>query len=220
MGGKLAVLRGVAVAAALCGGAAQAQADKIEDPAKFESDPLMGGEKNVMTRFGLTPKWDRIRKMILDGKSLDSGRLTEWIQWAQTLQAMTPAERLLAINKRVNRDFDYDTDDDIWGQADHWADPLEAVKKKRLDCEDFAIFKFFLAHEAGIQDEDLAIAIGKIRSTGEFHAIMLGADGDTTYVLDNRSSYMRDSATYGDFTIMYSVDFNDVWFYPRAYKNN
>lgn len=46
---------------------------------------------------------------------------------------------------------------------------------------------------------------------------MLGADGDATYVLENRSSYMRDTATYSDFTIMYSVDFNDVWLYPRAY---
>ena len=31
---------------------------------------------------------------------------------------------------------------------------------------------------------------------------------------------MLDTATYGDFTFMYSVDFNDVWLYPRAYKNN
>lgn len=220
MGRKLAVLAVVLLAAATCGGTSLAQTDKPEDPAKFASDPLMGGEKNVITRFGLTPKWDRIRKLILAGDGLDATGLVEWVNWAQTLQLMPPTERLLAINKRVNRDFKYAIDDDIWGQADYWADPAEAARKKRLDCEDFAIFKFFLAHTAGIQDEDLAIAIGKIRSTGEFHAVMLGADGDTTYVLDNRSSYMRDSATYGDFTIMYSVDFNDVWLYPRAYKNN
>jgi predicted transglutaminase-like cysteine proteinase len=220
MSRSMAVLAVVILAAVTCGGHSLAQTDKPEDPAKFESDPLMGGEKNVITRFGLTPKWDRIRKLILVGDGLNATGLVEWVKWAQSLQAMAPTERLLAINKRVNRDFKYANDDDIWGQADHWADPAEAVRKKRLDCEDFAIFKFFLAHTAGIEDEDLAIAVGKIRSTGEFHAVMLGADGDTTYVLDNRSSYMRDSATYGDFTIMYSVDFNDVWFYPRAYKNN
>lgn len=215
-----AVLGVVVFVAAICGSSVQSWADQPEDPNKFVSDPLMGGQKNVMTRFALTPKWDRIRKMILDGKSLNSGALTSWIEWAKTLQPKSPTDRLLAINKRVNGDFKYDTDDDIWDEPDYWADPIEAVKKRRLDCEDFAIFKLFLAHEAGIKDEDLAIAIGKIRSTGEFHAIMLGADGDTTYVLDNRSSYMRDTATYSDFTIMYSVDFNDVWLYPRAYKNN
>jgi len=220
MGRMLAVLGVVILASAICGGGPLVQADQPEDPAKFENDPVMGGEKNVMTRFGLTPKWDRIRKLILDGSGLNATGLIEWVEWAHTLQSMPPTKRLLAINKRVNKDFKYATDDDIWGQADHWADPVEAIQKKRLDCEDFAIFKFFLAHTAGIQDEDIAIAIGKIRSTGEFHAVMLGADGDTTYVLDNRSSYMRDTATYGDFTIMYSVDFNDVWLYPRAYKNN
>jgi hypothetical protein len=31
---------------------------------------------------------------------------------------------------------------------------------------------------------------------------------------------MRDTATYGDFTIMYSVDFNAIWLYARAYQNN
>lgn len=217
---SMTVFAVVILAAATCGVPSLAQADKPEDPAKFESDPLMGGEKNVITRFGLTPKWDRIRKLILAGDGINAAGLVEWVKWAQTLQPMSPTERLLAIHKRVNKDFKYATDDDIWGQADYWADPAEAVRKKRLDCEDFAIFKFFLAHTAGIQDEDLAIAVGKIRSTGEFHAVLLGADGDTTYVLDNRSSYMRDSATHGDFTIMYSVDFNDVWLYPRAYKNN
>ena len=65
---RLAVLGVVALAAVFCGSPTQVQADQPEDPAKFESDPLMGGPKNIMTRFKLAPKWDRIRKMILDGQ--------------------------------------------------------------------------------------------------------------------------------------------------------
>ena len=70
----------------------------------------------------------------------------------------------------------------------------------------------------GIPGEDLAIAVGKIPSTGEHHAILFAADGRATYVLDNRSRYLKDTDTHGDFQVLYSVDFNDVWLYPGAFK--
>ncbi len=123
------------------------------------------------------------------------------------MQPKSPTDRLLAINKRVNSEFRYDIDPEIWDQDDYWAQPIEAKRKGRLDCEDYAIFKLFLARTAGVDDKDLAIAVGKIRSTGEFHAIMLGSDGESLYVLDNRTNYMRDTDTYSDFLVMYSVRF-------------
>ena len=30
---------------------------------------------------------------------------------------------------------------------------------------------------------------------------------------------MRDTDTYGDFQVMYSIDFKDVWLYPGAFQN-
>ena len=119
----------------------------------------------------------------------------------QILAAEVPNHRLLAINRRVNSEFRYDIDPKIWGEDDYWAQPIEAKRKGRLDCEDYAIFKFFLARAAGVDEGDLAIAVGKIRSTGEFHAIMLGADGGSVDMLDNRSNYMRDTDTYNDFLV-------------------
>jgi hypothetical protein len=47
---------------------------------------------------------------------------------------------------------------------------------------------------------------------------MFGAADGTTYVLDNRSRYLRDTATYSDFQVMFSVDFDDVWLYPAAFQ--
>src|SRR5262245_14782062 len=136
MGRKLAVLAVVICAAGL-GGPLMARADQPEDPTKFESDPMLGGQKNVILKFILTPKWDRIRKLIMSGQEDKAAELAEWIEWAKSLQPKSPTDRLLAINRRVNDKFTYDTDDDIWGEDDYWADPREAVRKKRLDCEDF-----------------------------------------------------------------------------------
>ena len=211
---------GVAVAAfASCAGAPAARAATPEDPAQVESDPIRGGTKLVATNFKLTPKWDRVRQLILDGTEIKSAELSAWVAWANGLQSKSVTERLLAINTRVNRDFKYASDLQIWGKPDYWDAPVEAQEKKRIDCEDYAIFKLFLSHIAGIQDQDLAIAVGKIPSTGEHHAIMFGIDGRTTYVLDNRSRYMLDTDTHGDFQVMYSVDFHEVWLYPSAFQN-
>jgi predicted transglutaminase-like cysteine proteinase len=40
------------------------------------------------------------------------------------LQPKSPTDRLLAINKRVNSEFRYDTYPDIWDQDDYWAEPI------------------------------------------------------------------------------------------------
>jgi predicted transglutaminase-like cysteine proteinase len=206
------------VTVALCAALPAAATSQPGDPARFESDPIRGGHKLVATNFKLAPKWDRVRLLILDGTEMKASELAEWVKWANGLQSMPVIERLLAINTRVNKEFKYASDRKIWGKPDYWAEPVESTGKMRMDCEDYAIFKLFLAHLAGIQDEDLAIAVGKIPSTGEHHAIMFGVDAGTTYVLDNRSRYVRDTAGYSDFQVMYSVGFDDVWLYPASFQ--
>jgi len=212
---------GVALAAfAWCAGAPPARATTAEDPAQVESDPIRGGNKWVVANFKLTPKWDRVRQLILDGTEIKAEELSAWVAWANGLQSVPVIERLLAINTRVNKEFKYATDQQVWGKPDYWDTPVEAQEKKRIDCEDYAIFKLFLAHIAGIRDQDLALAVGKIPSTGEHHAIMFGVDGSTTYILDNRSRYLLDTDTHGDFQVMYSVNFHEVWLYPSAFQKN
>ena len=206
------------VAFAWCAGAVAARATTAGDPVQAENDPIRGGNKWVVANFKLTPKWDRVRQLILDGTQIKSEELSAWVAWANGLQSKPVTERLLAINKRVNKDFKYATDPQVWGKPDYWDAPVEAQEKKRIDCEDYAIFKLFLAHIAGIQDTDLALAVGKIPSTGEHHAIMFAVDGSTTYILDNRSRYMLDTDTHGDFQVMYSVNFHEVWLYPSAFE--
>ena len=207
------------VAFAFCAGTPVVRGATPDDAAaQAENDPIRGGNKWVIANFKLTPKWDHVRQLILDGTEIKAAELSAWVAWANGLQSKSVTDRLLAINTRVNKEFKYATDQQVWGKADYWDTPIEAVEKKRIDCEDYAIFKMFLAHIAGIQDEDLALAVGKIPSTGEHHAIMFGVDGPATYVLDNRSRYMVDTATHGDFQVMYSVNFHEVWLYPNAFQ--
>jgi len=185
-----------------------------EDPAQFESDPLIGGSKIITTSFASFKKWDRVRQYLIGAQVMNTPGLDAWVEWAESLRGQPARDRIYAINRRVNKDFKYQTDGQIWGTADYWETPGEALDKGRLDCEGYAIFKMYLGYAAGIEAEDMAILVGKIVSTGEAHAVLLAAAEDIGYVLDNRSPYVVDTDTYADFQVYYSLDFNDVWVYP------
>jgi len=189
-----------------------------EDPAQFESDPLIGGNKFVTTSFKSLQKWDRVRVYVNGEKTLREPGLAPWLDWARSLRDQPVNKRLAAINRKVNGAFRYQVDRATWGKDDYWETPAEAVEKGRLDCEGFAIFKMYLAYVAGIGAEDMAILVGKIPSTGEGHAILLAGGNGVGYVLDNRSPYIVDTDTYGDFKVLYSVDFNDLWMYPALFQ--
>jgi predicted transglutaminase-like cysteine proteinase len=189
-----------------------------EDPAQFESDPLIGGSKIITTSFKSLPKWDRVRLHLIGEQTLQRPDLAPWVEWAEGLRGQAVKDRLYAINRRVNKDFKYQTDNKIWGKPDYWETPDEALGKGRLDCEGFAIFKMYMGYRAGIEAEDMAILIGKILSTGEAHAILLAGGDGVGYLLDNRSPYVVDTDTFTDFKVLYSVDFNDVWMYPALFQ--
>ena len=180
---------------------------------EFAEEKLIGGTKVVQTDFKSFPKWDRIRKILIKHKSYNPAVLTKWLTWAEGLKDKPQRDRLAAINGRVNKSFPYKTDRRLWNKDDFWEDPEQAAKKGALDCEGYAIFKYFLGLSAGIDAEDMAVLIGRIRSTGEFHAIMIAHADGRNYVLDNRKRYMIDMDTERDFASFYSVDLDDIWLY-------
>lgn len=199
--------------------AARGDSAPPEDPAQFESDPLIGGQKFITTSFKSLQKWDRVRVYVMGEKPMAELALKTWVEWAHSLREQPINKRLAAINRKVDAAFHYQIDRKTWGKDDYWETPAEAVEKGRLDCEDFAIFKMYLAYAAGIQAEDMAILIGRIQSTGEGHAILLAGGNGTGYLLDNRSPYIVDTDTYADFKVLYSVDFNDVRMFPSLFQH-
>src|SRR4030095_17136656 len=92
---------------ALCAALPAAAASQPADPAQFESDPIRGGNKWVVPNCKLTPKWDRVRLLILDGTEMKASELAEWVKWANGLQSFPVIERLLAINTPVNKEVQY-----------------------------------------------------------------------------------------------------------------
>jgi predicted transglutaminase-like cysteine proteinase len=156
------------------------------------------------------PKWQRIRDWLASAGATSDPRLTTWTTWATSLRGRPVMERLTAINLRVNQSFRYASDFEVWGVADYWETPPEVIAKQATDCEGFAIFKYWLARLAGVPDEQLFMMVGIIGSTHQMHAVLIAGEADRGYVLDVRTPYVADMATFGDFRLLAAVDLQSV----------
>jgi predicted transglutaminase-like cysteine proteinase len=163
------------------------------------------------------PKWQRIRDWLAAASPATEPGLAEWTSWATSLRALPALDRLTAINLRVNQSFRYATDFEVWGVADYWETPAEVVAKRATDCEGSAIFKYWLARTAGIPDDELAMIVGIIGSTHQMHAALIAGVADRSYVLDVRTPYVVDAATFGDFKLLVTVDLQMIEIYVRGF---
>jgi len=162
------------------------------------------------------PKWLRVRDWLVSGQDRRSPSLLPWIVWAQSLRRLSPLQRVILIQSRVNRAFPYATDPELWGVADYWETPAEVVAKGRTDCEGFAVFKLWLARIAGISDAGTGLLIGVARDAGEIHADLLVRLDGHDFILDNRRSSIVQAALVGDFRPLMVLDLEDVHPFVRV----
>jgi predicted transglutaminase-like cysteine proteinase len=180
------------------------------------ADPLIGGRTLVLTSFATVPAWDRVRRFMLTRDNRYTPPMRALLLWAISLRSRPVEERLQAINDRINSDFAYESDTATWGRDDYWATPVENVEKGRMDCEDFASLKLYLAYIADVDPADLVLLAGRIRSSGEDHVVLWARANGRGYVLDNRLPYVVASASYTDFTVLFSVSLERLQIYRDA----
>lgn len=183
----------------------------------FDVD-IIGGRKVTMTSFAAMPKWDRVRKYLIDAvASGESEILAGWVSWARGLRTLPVEDRLHAIQNRVQEEVSYAEDIAIHGLRDYWETPPEVLASDGVtDCEGYAILKYFLALVAGIEPEDIALYIGQVQSTREAHAVLWMVVGGKHYFLDNRYYEATPLDYFYDFAPAYSVDLNDIWLYRSS----
>jgi predicted transglutaminase-like cysteine proteinase len=205
-------LAGAAIALALC----VPLQPSLAAPPSLLIASLAPNQTPVEASISRLPKWQRIRDWLSANSAPTDPALAEWASWAAALRARPEAERLTAINSRVNQTIRYATDMEVWGVADYWETPAEIISKRATDCEGSAILKYWLARLAGIPDNELSMFVGIIGSTHQMHAVLVAGFAGRGYVLDVRTPYVVDAATFGDFKLLVTVDLQVVEVYVRG----
>lgn len=89
---------------------------------------------------------------------------------------------LRSVNTFVNTSLSYKADTP---GNDYWQSPTESYKLKTGDCEDYAVYKYWILNKHyGYSLTRLAIAILYDKKKAEHHAVLVV---DNRYVLDNMS---------------------------------
>lgn len=87
----------------------------------------------------------------------------DWQKMMENAEKLSAPDKIKRINEFLNRRIRFGEDQQIWGQSDYWATPMETLGKGAGDCEDFAIIKYFTLLNLSIPDDQLRLIYVKAR---------------------------------------------------------
>jgi predicted transglutaminase-like cysteine proteinase len=143
----------------------------------------------------------------------------DWEKAVTTFQNGTEQQKLMDVNEYVNHKLRFEDEQNIWGVADYWATPIEALVKGAGDCEDYAIAKYFSLKFAGVPISKLRLTYVKARTGGpgnnhtQAHMVLtyyVSPDAEPL-ILDNLISEIRPASRRADLVPIFSVNSEGIW---------
>lgn len=141
-------------------------------PIIYETIPL----RIDKTDLKFSKKWDGVKDDIL----VKTPEIKNVLIYTRKLSLR---DKVLSINVSVNSYVYYKAE--LEG-SDHWQSANETLKLGTGDCEDYAILKYRLLVESGVNPNQIFLVIGKYSNIG--HAELIVVEGDNYYVMDNSYS--------------------------------
>jgi len=134
------------------------------------------------------------------------------------LAGQDDAAKLLGINDFFNRRIVFASDQEIWGQTDYWASPLEMFEKGRGDCEDYVIGKYFALIATGMPSSRLRLVyvraqIGGSDGISQAHMVLAyyATPGAEPLVLDSLIGEIRPASRRPDLAPVFSFNSDGLW---------
>jgi predicted transglutaminase-like cysteine proteinase len=129
--------------------------------------------------------------------------------------ALDEAARLPLVNEFFNRRILYREDQEVWGQNDYWASPLEMLGKGAGDCEDYAIAKYFSLLVTGVPVAKLRLVYVRAQFGGGVQAHMVLAyyarpDAEPL-ILDSLITDVRPASRRPDLAPVFSFNSEGLW---------
>ena len=142
-----------------------------------------------------------------------------WRKLMEEARSLPEDEKLKSINVFFNRRMRYASDQEVWGQVDYWASPLEFMGKSAGDCEDYAIAKYMSLLMLGIPPEKLRMIYVRARfggsgSTNSEAHMVLGyypTPGDEPMILDSLVGSIRTASSRTDLMPIFSFNTQGLW---------
>jgi predicted transglutaminase-like cysteine proteinase len=118
--------------------------------------------------------------------------------------------RIQSVNRAVNFSVRYTSDFAQHGVADHWSAPLATLASSRGDCEDYAIAKYVLLHDAGVSEDDMRLLLVRDRRVQQDHAVLAVRSDGEWLILDNRTLTLTTASSLPHFLPLFSLNQDGV----------
>ena len=149
----------------------------------------------------------------------NSRLFSDWKKLTETGRDGATSDKLRRVNEFFNRHIEFGDDQQIWGQSDYWATPMETLAKGKGDCEDFTIAKYFTLLHMNVPIESLRLVYVKARIGGpassiqQAHMVLVyypSPDAEPL-VLDNLISDIRPASRRPDLQPVFSFNSQGIY---------
>lgn len=136
------------------------------------SDMLSGPEVTTQSPYADKFYATLYRHQLIMQQPENTARFDEWIKQFEDLKDKPLAEKVAAVQTRINHEITYTLDYWVHGQHDYWASALETLQKKQGDCEDFSVLKYETLKALGVDEMRLRIVILDVPALYLKHAVL------------------------------------------------
>jgi predicted transglutaminase-like cysteine proteinase len=125
--------------------------------------------------------------------------------------------RLAAVNQFFNLRIEFRSDQEVWGQEDYWATPMQSMAAGRGDCEDYVIAKYTVLLAMGMQRQRLRLVYVRAKlpdlPTPAAHMVLAYYATPTAepLILDNLRGDLLPASQRGDLTPVFSFNSEGLW---------
>jgi predicted transglutaminase-like cysteine proteinase len=166
------------------------------------------------------PGEDGAPGVAFDRHALDArNRVVRWRALLDDLDDRSELEQLALVNEFFNLHVRFADDREIWGVADYWATPLEALERGYGDCEDYSVAKYITLGLLGVPIERLRITYVRADTayTGaavpQAHMVLAyyPAPGAQPLILDNLVNQLLPASARPDLQPVFGFNSEGRW---------
>ncbi len=186
----------------------------IADAAPPTDDRLVLGSLQLsISKTPFDQQWSKVSKF-------GAGRgLKRWLAQTGAHAMADPRERLAAVNRWVNNRIAYTDDSALYRQSDFWASSRETLRRRKGDCEDYAILKMDLLAAMGVDRDRMILVVARDLVRNADHAVLVvKLEQGGSVMLDNSTDALLDGRLAHDYRPIMSFSSNGKWLhgYPEA----
>jgi predicted transglutaminase-like cysteine proteinase len=133
------------------------------------------------------------------------------------LKARSGRAQLETANRLMNGAIRYVSDQQQHGLPDRWSGALASLAAGQGDCEDFAIAKYVALRDAGVPEKDMRMVLVRDTSIRLDHAVLAVRFEDEWLVLDNRKSFVVETASLKHYMPLFALDGEGVKLFASPY---